>query len=134
MQSKVVERMTTRDMRHPAEGRKKMLIYSASIHPRSILNPVGCTSKFTYKERAAWIAATLPQLDNYPDTVTYTDQGYMDVDVAGAEGASTHANNANTRTTGTTGQQQQPLQQQTHQQQQAAGANTTANYTQDIGK
>ena len=102
MQSKVDERMTTRDMRHPAEGSKKMLIYSASIHPRSILNPVGCTSKFTYKERAAWIAATLPQLDNYPDTVTYTDQDYTDVDATGVGGASTPANNANTCTSGTT--------------------------------
>ena len=104
------ERMTTRYMRHLAEGSKKMRVYLASTHPISILSPAGCTSKSTCKERATWIAATLPQLDNYPDTVTYTDQGYMDVDAAGAEGACTPANNANTRTMGTSGQQQQPLQ------------------------
>ena len=45
-------------------------------------------------------------MDNYPDTVTYTDQYYMDVDATGAEGASTSANNANTRTTGIIEQQQ----------------------------
>ena len=37
---KVVEKMTTRDLRNPAEGSKKLLIYSANTHPRSILHPV----------------------------------------------------------------------------------------------
>jgi len=45
---KVEERMTTWDMRQPAEGSKKILIYSASIHPKSILNPTGCTYNQIY--------------------------------------------------------------------------------------
>ena len=113
---KVEERMRAGDMRQPAEGSKKMLIYSASIHPKSILNPAGCTANFTPKERASWIAATMPQLDNYPDTVGHTDQGYMDVDADGAAGDSTPANNANIHTEGTTRQQQQQPLPQTHQQ------------------
>jgi len=36
---KVEGRMTTWDMRQPTEGSKKMLIYSASIHLKRILNP-----------------------------------------------------------------------------------------------
>ena len=110
-----------------------MLIYSASIHPKSILNPEGCSSKSTPKGRAAWIAATMPHLDNYPDTLGYTDQGYMDVDAACAAGDFTPANNANTYTEGTTDQQQQQPLPQTQQQQQAGGANTYANYIRNTG-
>ena len=88
--------MTARDLWNPLEGSKKMLIYSANIYSISLLNSAGCTVKSTPMERAAWIAATLPQLDNYPDTVSYTKQGYMDVDAAGAEGAYIPAHNAST--------------------------------------
>ena len=97
---KVEERMIAGDMRQPPEGNKKMIICSASIYPKSILNPAGCTTKSIPKERAAWIAATMPQLYNYPDTVGHTDQGYIDVDAAGAAGDFTPANNANTHTKG----------------------------------
>ena len=38
---KVEEQMTVGVMRQPAEGSKKMLIYSASIHPKCVINPSG---------------------------------------------------------------------------------------------
>ena len=35
----VDEKMTPGDLRNPAEGSNKLLIYSANMHPRSILSP-----------------------------------------------------------------------------------------------
>ena len=61
---RVEERITAGDLRNPAEGSKKLLIYSVNIHPRNTLNPANCTTKSSPKERAGWIAAILMQLDN----------------------------------------------------------------------
>ena len=79
---KVEEKMTTRYLRSPMEGSKKLLIYSANMHPRSILNPSNCTTNSSPMYRATWIANMLPQLDKFPDTETGTEyaQAHMDVD------------------------------------------------------
>jgi hypothetical protein len=83
--------MIAKDLRQPAEGSKKLLSYSANMHPRSILSPTTCTTKSSPRDGAAWITIVLPQMDNYPDTETmqtYTEQEHTDVDEAGAERAS----------------------------------------------
>ena len=91
---RVEKRMTAGDQRNPADESKKLLIYSANIHPRNTLNPANCTTKSSPKESVGLIVAVLPQLDNYPDTKNYEEQGYMDVEAAGVEGAYAAADNA----------------------------------------
>ena len=67
---KVDEKMTAWDLRNSAEGSKKLLIYSANMHPRNILNPANCNAKSSPRDKATWIATMLPQLDKFPDTET----------------------------------------------------------------
>ena len=67
---KANEKMTAGDLRNLSEWSKKLLIYSANMHPRSILNPSNCTVKSSPRDRATWIATMLPKLDKFPDTET----------------------------------------------------------------
>jgi hypothetical protein len=69
---KVDENMTAGDLRNPSTGTKKLLIYSANMHPRSALNPANCTAKSSPRDRANWIASMLTQLDKFPDTESRT--------------------------------------------------------------
>ena len=68
----VDEKMIAEDLRNPAEGSKKLPIYSANMHPRNILHPTNCTAKSSPRDRVTWIATMLPQLDKFPDT----EKGY----------------------------------------------------------
>lgn len=100
--------MTAGDLRNPAEGSKKQLIYSANMHPRSVLNASKCTTKSSPRERATWIATVLPQLDKFPDTETgirYA-QVHMDVDFMDTKGQNGPAENADTRAEGAAEHQQ----------------------------
>jgi hypothetical protein len=79
------------------------------MHPRSTLSPTTCTAKPGPRDKAAWIAPILPQLDHYPDTETvptYTQQAQMEVDEAGAGRASRPANTSGTKAAGAAGQTQ----------------------------
>ena len=49
---KVDEIMKVGDLRNPSEGTKKLLIYSANMHPRNALNPANCTAKSSPRDRA----------------------------------------------------------------------------------
>ena len=57
---KVDGKTTAGDLRNPAEGSKKLLIYSTNMHPRSILHPTNCTAKSRPMDRATCIATMLP--------------------------------------------------------------------------
>jgi hypothetical protein len=91
---KVDENMTARDLRDPSEGTKKLLIYSANMHPRNALNPTNCKAKSSPRDRANWIASMLTQLDKFPHTeagIQYA-QAHMDVDYMDTAGHNGHAN------------------------------------------
>jgi hypothetical protein len=122
---KMNEKMKARDLRNTAEGSKKLLIYSANMHMRSVLNPSNCTAKSSPRERATWITTMLPQLDRFPDTETWIQyaQAHMDVDFMDTKGKNGPAEKAGTSTTGASKQQQHAQSHQT-----AARGNTTANY------
>jgi hypothetical protein len=103
---KVDEKMNARDLRQPSEGSKKLLIYAADMHPRSIFSPTTCIAKSSPRERAALIATTLPQMDNYPDTEimqTYTEQAHMDIDETGVGRVSRTVDTASTSAEGAAG-------------------------------
>jgi hypothetical protein len=107
--------MTSGYLRHPLEERKKLLIYAANIHPRSILSPTTCTAKSSLRYGAAWIFTILPQLDNYLDTEivqTYTERAHIDVDEAGVGRAPRPADTTGFNTEGAAGPTQQLQQQQ----------------------
>ena len=95
--------MAARDLQQPSKGSKKLLIYAANMHPRSILSPTTCTPRSSPRDKATGIATTLPQLDNYPDTEivqTYTEQSHMDVDKERVERASRTAETTSTNAEG----------------------------------
>ena len=95
---KVDERMTAAgSLRQPAEGRGKLLICAAIMHPRSILYRTTCSTKSRTSERASSMASILPQLDNVPDTETTQEhhrfhQAQMDVDGQATAGHTQHHN------------------------------------------
>jgi len=65
---KVDENMTVGDLRNPSEETKKLLIYSANLHPHSALNPTNCTAKSSPSDRANRITSMLTQLYKFPNT------------------------------------------------------------------
>ena len=99
---KVDENMIARDLQNPSEGLKKLLIYSANMHPRSALNPAKCIAKNSPRDRANWVASMLTQMDKFPDTETcpqYT-QAHIDVDHMDTTGQNGLAENAGIHTKG----------------------------------